>query len=256
MAPVVLRSGEQRAGVLVCIHPASGSVEPYRALAGALAWPGQVLGIAAPPPEERGYVLAELAEHYVAELDPQLPAQLAGWALGGVIAAEMSHIIAARRGRVQLVAIIDARAPQPEMRARPTDRAAMVRAFLQHVALTRELVPIAAPESTTPGALRDALRGLGADDGQDEAAVEQRFLVFASLVRALFHHTPRPVPIPIDLFEASESHPAHPKPPTLGWERVAPTVAHHTISGHHYSVLAPRHILAVAAAIDRRLENV
>jgi len=245
----VLRPGGDPLAPVVCIHPVTGRVDAYRALADALAWPGPVLAIAAPPPSDGELAILDLATRYATLVDITVPLHVVGWGLGGVIAAELAAEVAARGGTVGFVGIIDARAPTQEMRARPTDRATLVKAFLQHVALARELAPVA-PTGTDTAAVLDALRRCGADDGLDADDVEARLQTFMALVRAFYRHTPRRSPVAIDLFESTESHPSHPRPPTLGWDGLAPAVAHHPVAGDHFTVLAPRHAPALARAID------
>jgi thioesterase domain-containing protein len=245
----VLRPGQEQIAPVVCIHPVTGRVDAYRALADALAWPGPVLAISAPPPSDGDLAITELATRYATLLDITVPLHVIGWGLGGVIAAELAAEATARGGTVRFVGIVDGRAPTQEMRARPTDRATLAKAFLQHVALARGLAPVAPVTSDATGVF-DALRRLGADDGLDTDAVEVRLQTFMALVRAFYRHTPRRVPVAIDLFESTESHPSHPRPPTLGWDELAPAVAHHPVAGDHFTVLAPRHAPALAGAID------
>jgi len=227
-----LRAGRSDIEPIVCVHPVTGAITPYRALAAALAWDGPVVAIAAPA--GGGEVeLADLAARYLGLLDPAVPLRVLGWGLGGVIAAEM----AAGAPSVRFVGLIDSRAPTPDMRARPTDRATLARAFVQHTVLARELA-LVTPTGPDAAAVLAALREAGADDGADETAIEERLQTFAALVRAFYRHTPRPVPIAIDLYESTESHPSHPKPPTLGWDGLAPAVVHHPVPGNHFTVLA------------------
>jgi len=243
-----LRPGRGDVAPIVCVHPVTGAVTAYRALALALAWPGPVLAFSAPPGGGE-LELADLAARYVGQLDAAAPLRVLGWGLGGVVAAEMAAVAAARRGTVRFVGLVDSRAPTPDMRARPTDRETLVKAFVQHTVLVRELAPVA-PAASDAAAVLAALREAGADDGADAAAVEERVQTFIALVRAFYHHAPRPVPIEIDLFESTESHPSHPKPPTLGWDGLAPTVARHPAAGNHFTMLAPSHAAALARALD------
>ena len=71
-----------------------------------------------------------------------------------------------------------------------------------------------------------------------------------ALIRAFFHHEPQPVPVPLHLFEAADAHPGHPRPPTLGWEALAPQLVRHSIAGTHFDLLAPPRIDALARTID------
>jgi len=248
MPILTLRDGDARQGSLVCVHPITGNAEVYAGLAHALAWPGPVLGFTAP--EEAGYTLAELARRYRDELDLAAPQRLLGWALGGVVAAELARAIVEAGGSVRFLGLLDSRAPQPEMRRRPMEREAFAKAFIHNAAMTREKTPPALA-GTDAAHLAAALRELG-DDASD-AQAERRFSIFMALGRAFYQHEQQPVSVPVHLFEAIDAHPSHPKPPTLGWEPLAPEVVHHPIAGTHFTLLAPAHVPALAQAIDRAL---
>lgn len=251
MPVATLRAGEARIAPVVCIHPISGLAEAYQPLADALDWPGPILGISAPTPGDAGFRVTDLAAGYCDLLDPGRPAVLLGWSIGGVIAADMVHQLAARGHTAGFLGILDSRAPPREMQQRPTDRDSLARPFLLQVALGRDRPPLAAPPpSSQPADLLAALHALGAaDEFPDETTVERRFQRYLALVRALFQHVPRPVAIPIHLFEAADAHPAHPRPPTLGWEPLAPRVERHTVPGTHFSLLAPHRAAALAGIV-------
>lgn len=256
MPMVLLRAGDDRSAPLVCVHPVTGRGDVYRALADVMDWPGPVFGIDAPAPppplpDDQGYRLDELASRYVDELDLRMPPLLLGWSLGGVIAAEMSRVIAERGSTVRFLGVIDSRAPQPEMRQRPADRDTLSRAFLQNAALSRELEPPAPLASSRVSDLQTALLALG-DIANDEE-VERRLQIFMGLVRGLYRHVAQPVPVTLHLFESAEAHPSHPRPPTLGWEALAPRLERRVVAGTHFSLLAPQRIAALAATIGKEI---
>ena len=254
----LLRGGDDRVAPLVCVHPVSGSVDAYRPLAGALAWAGPILGaLPGEPAGDTAYRLDELARAYRSELDLARPALLVGWSLGGVIAAELAHQIVAAGGTVAFLGIIDARAPVPEMRARPTDRDTLARFFVRQWALEREHEPPPPPAASDAATLLATLRAAGlADELADEADLEHRLVRYLALTRAFFlHHVQQPIPVPVQLFDAQEAHPSHPKPHTLGWEDHAPRVDKHPVPGTHFTALRPRHVPALARAIDRCLAS-
>jgi phthiocerol/phenolphthiocerol synthesis type-I polyketide synthase A len=256
---MILRSGDDHVAPLYCVHAVSGGVDEYRPLAAALAWPGPIHGITAadPPADKRSphERLGEIAAAYVDAL-PRGPVLLLGWSFGGVVAQEMSRRLALRGDEVRFLAILDSRAPIPEMQQRPTDYDTLARGFLNHRALTRDLTPVEPPASTAPSEILTALRTLGAaDDFSDEAALERRLRMFMDLIRALFHHDPRPTPVPIHLFESSEEHPSHPKPATLGWEPFTTHVERIFIQGTHFNLLAPRFTESLARTITAYLPS-
>jgi thioesterase domain-containing protein len=167
-----------------------------------------------------------------------------------VIAAEMSRTIVARGGDVQFLGLLDSRAPIPQMRERPIDRASLARTFLQYMTLTRERALAAPPAGHEARELLEALRAAGIDAIGDESELERRFAMYMAVLRLFFHHEQHPVPVPIHLFEAAEAHPSHPKPPSLGWDDLAPRLERFTIAGTHFSLMSPSRVPALAAALD------
>ena len=71
------------------------------------------------------------------------------------------------------------------------------------------------------------------------------------------YSAPTPIPYPISmklhLFESADAHPSHPKPPTLGWDDLAPSIERHEVAGTHFTLLAPRRIESLARTISRCL---
>ena len=250
----VLRTGDEQVAPLVCIHSVSGRADDYQLLAAALDWPGPVLGISAPDPVPAD--LIDLASRYGDELDLRMPVLLLGWSLGGSIAAELSRTIVTRGGEVRFLGLLDSRASQPEMRKRPTDRDALARFYLQHAALIRERTPVDPPATTASSELLAALRTIGVDDLGSEAELERRLTTFMGLIRAFYHHEQRPVPVTIQLFESADAHPSHPRPPTLGWDDLAPRIERHQVAGTHFTLMAPRHVEALAKTIGRCLPRI
>lgn len=249
-----LRAGGRGVAPLFCVHPVTGRASDYAALAAALAWPGPIEGISAPDAPPDGWRLDELARRYCDELEPGAPALLLGWSIGGVIAAEMSRVVLERGGEVAFLGVIDGRAPQPEMRTRRTDREALARMFLNHAALTRELDPPAPPPDVDALSLLGALRAIdAATDIFDERELERRLAIFFGLVRALFAHDMQQIATVLHLFESSEAHPSHPKPATLGWEDVVPTVVCDRVPGTHFTLMSASRIPQLAELINRRL---
>lgn len=254
MPVTMLRAGDDRGGTLVCVHSVDGNANTYQALADALDWSGSVIGIDVPEPSVDGYQVSELAVRYTDELNLRVPISLLGWSLGGVIAAETSRVIVARGGEVAFLGLLDSRAPQPEMRTRPTDRDSLARLFLHATALRRERTPVAPPSSLDASHLLASLRELGADDDlADEAELERRLAIFIGLIRALFRHEQLPVPIQLHLFESADAHPSHPKPPTLGWDDLAPSIEREVVAGTHFTLMAASRIEALARTISRCL---
>jgi thioesterase domain-containing protein len=257
------RAEELRAGpgpALWLIHSSTGDVECYRPLAAALGGVHRVVGIAPrglragdePPLDD----LVDLARRYaalIADAEPGVPHRVAGWALGGVVAAEVAEQLLDAGHRVDFLAVLDGRVPVPEMRARPLDRATIALAFAHHVARSagRELATAAV--EPTGAAVLDALRALDVAPAAWTAEdVDRRIAVMQANARALFHHAQRRLRVPLHLYESAAEHPAHPRPRTLGWEAHA-EVIRETVPGHHFDLLAGHHIGPLAARLTTAL---
>lgn len=254
MPLAILRAGDDRIAPLVCVHLITGRVDAYRLLANALDWPGPVLGLSAPE-LSADESLTDLAGIHTDELNLRVPIALLGWQLGGVVAAELSRSIVARGGEVSFLGILDSRAPHPDMRRRPIDRDSMARAFVSHARMTREFEP-AAPPSTDAVLLLAALREIGAADEMgihDVVELERSLRVFMNLGRCFYQHDQQPVPVKIHLFESAHAHPSHPKPATLGWDNLAPSIERQVVDGTHFTLMAQRRIATLAQTISRSM---
>ena len=257
------RAIELRAGpipALWLIHSSTGDVACYQPLAAALGGAHRVAAIAPrgldagdPPPIDD---LAQLARRYAALIaaeQPVGPYRVAGWAMGGVVAAEVAEQLADAGRPVDFVAVLDARAPVPEMRGRPVDLATVALAFANHVARAAGRELASAPAAPTGAAVLAALQAAGVAPASWTADhVERRIAVMQANARALFQHTQRPLRTPLHLFESTAEHPAHPKPPTLGWEAHA-EVIREFVPGHHFDLLAAHHVATLAAKLTAAL---
>lgn len=259
----MLRADELRAGpapALWLIHSSTGDVACYRPLVASLGGAHRVVGISPrgldaddePPLDDLG----ELARHYAALIvreQPAGPYRVAGWAMGGVVAAEVAEQLLDGGHRVDFLAVLDGRAPLPEMRARPLDRATVALAFANHVARSAGRELGAAAVEPTGAAVLAALEAAGVAPAAWTAAdVERRISVMQANARAVFHHTQRRLRTPLHLYESQAEHPAHPKPPTLGWEAHA-EVIRELVPGNHFDLVAAHHIGTLAARLTAAL---
>ncbi len=239
---------------LVLVHSINGDASVYTPLARELQWPGAVIALEAtsPPESLRGLAI----DHIKALRDAGLRAPwcLGGWAAGGVIAAEMAAQLADAGEVVRAVAVLDSRVPVPEMRNRPTDDVMLAGHFVDQITRTRGTPVLRRPQHAEPAELLAVLGEVDAvPPGWDVQETSRRFAIFAALVRGFFRHEPRRVAAPVALFEAQESHPQHPKPPTLGWEPYADQLIRTPIPGSHFTLLLEQHAPQLAAILDEVL---
>ncbi|HEU5349834.1 MAG TPA: condensation domain-containing protein, partial [Ktedonobacterales bacterium] len=102
-----------------CVHPRSGEVFPYAALAHHIGpeWPVYALRARGlEPGEEPSGDIRAMAADYLAtvrQAQPRGPYFLGGWSFGGTVAFEMAQQLQARGERVSLLALLDVHAHLP-----------------------------------------------------------------------------------------------------------------------------------------------
>jgi amino acid adenylation domain-containing protein len=161
---VPLRPG--RGTPVVLVHPVGGHLLGYRDLAAAICPEHPVHGIQSPPAGDLPATLEALAAREaldIAELGE--PAHLVGWSLGGVLAAEIAHRLAATGAAPLSLTLLDSfvAAPSPA-RHDTTDEMQAATACTGHLAL-------------------------GEGDGPDQSDG-----LDVALYRLLLRYTPRPLP--------------------------------------------------------------
>ncbi|CAN5687033.1 hypothetical protein BH11MYX1_BH11MYX1_01330 [soil metagenome] len=254
----LLREGDERLAPVVFVHPVSGHTRDYQPLADRLDWKGPILGIeaAALPPGDT-VVLGDLAERYRGELDPAHPAILLGWGVGGVIAAEVARLVTTAGGDVRFLGLLDSRAPVPEMKTRSLERDTVAKFYLFQRAVMRDQEPPPPPALLDAGALFRTLTAYRLlDPLEDPSSLEADLTTYRTLTRAFFQHDQRPVGVPIHLFESSEQHASHPKPPTLGWEPLTPRLERIFVAGTHFNLLSASRVDGLARTISTWLMTV
>jgi len=278
---VSLREGaEAREGAgmspLYLPHPGGGSVLSYRELARTLhpdrpiyAFEAQGLGGGEAPLT----TVEAMAERYVEELlaarpggASDCPWHLGGWSFGGYLAFEMGHRLRELGAPVGGIFLLDAHAEQLGETFFDDDTDLLVASFSDLLALDSAELRRLPREEQFPHAFRRALEaGVLARD-LDAVQAEACFAVMRANIRSYATYRPRPYPGPLYLFRAAEpwcptgqkdsGAPCPEAPADLGWEPLAGgglTVI--AVPGHHYSMLNPPHVTAVARALEQALER-
>ncbi|ASW55625.1 thioesterase domain-containing protein [Plantactinospora sp. KBS50] len=242
-----------RAGLpAFALHPVSGSVHEYAALARELDGTVALSGIEAAglrPGTTPCADLAALAARY-AELiraaDPG-PYRLVGWSMGGVLAYETALRLVAGGGQVALIVLVDA--PYLTVPRYADSAAGLAALFVADALRGVGLEPDAAADLPVAAQL-DRLAARLAPEPDDRAMLAaelgRRHEVFAAHTTALAGYRPGTgLDAPAVLVRAGGSLDSIPN-----WSRMLrPGARTLTVTGGHYDCLRPPAVGAVAAAI-------
>jgi len=138
---VPLRS-DGEASPLFCIHGLGGHVATFLPLARALAVPRPVYGLQGlgldPGQQPHDYIeaMAECYMHEIREVQPDGPYLLCGWSMGGLIALETAHQLAAVGGETALVAMLDSHLSTTDYEALDLTDESVLRWIAPHVGLS------------------------------------------------------------------------------------------------------------------------
>ena len=251
---------------LFLVHPVSGTVHAYAALAAHLAGTHTVYGIEAGGLQAGGLQaggsgwvphasVEDMALAYlpaIRRVQPHGPYRLGGWSMGGLVAFEIAHRLEAAGEQVALLTLLDTAfpgAPHP-----PISDGGLATLYAADAAAGLGLA-FAPPPGFSSWPVADQLHwmadhlGLAAPghDGQPEMA--RRFAVFKANVAAVGGYRPVAVRVPTLVISAVGS-PDH----TAAW---AATVSGECtvvqVPGDHYTLLEPPAVQQVAAALRRRI---
>jgi amino acid adenylation domain-containing protein len=247
---------------LFLVHAAGGNVASYAALARHLGarqplYALQSRGLEGDEPAAGG--VEEMAADYLAQLravQESGPYRLGGWSMGGLVAFEMARLLTAAGEAVELLALVDSRAPRNDTPAGPPDAATLLAGFLLHLGLAPERVSPLVEESVSlpPGeGLRrawEAARGaerVPGDLGLDR--FERLWSVFRANAAAALAYRPRPSACDLLLIVAEDraaslaAEAARWRALTRGAVRTA------TVAGDHFGIVREPHVRELAALL-------
>ncbi|OEJ69007.1 hypothetical protein BEN30_04620 [Magnetovibrio blakemorei] len=249
---VPLRLPDKRADgrhPLFLIHPVSGSVTCYQALADRLNPKRPVYGVRAAEVEKRSdsndYGISAMAQDYVAaiqEIQAQGPYLLAGWSFGGVVAFEMACQLRNKGEKVAFLGLLDSYPPEmvrqmeESLRRKkefPGETAYWVQAFAQDLLGIENFMP---KRSGSPlKSLLERAETVQLLPGVNAAQFQNLFELFCHNREALVRHTLTSCDFPLTLIHASAE-----RGDDLGqeWRRIAgENITVSAVSGDHYSFL-------------------
>ena len=133
-----------------CVHPVSGNVLCYRALARRLGAQQPFYALQArglddgQEPQTQVEAMAGDYLEAVRTVQSHGPYLLGGWSIGGLIALEMARQLQAQGEEVRLLALFDTKAPNAEEESEVIDDASLLASFALHLGLSPEQLQDAA----------------------------------------------------------------------------------------------------------------
>ena len=259
-------AGDERP--LFLVHAAGGNVASYAALARHLG-PAQPLyglqfrGIESDDPSPAG--IEEMAADYLAQLravQESGPYRLGGWSMGGLVAFEMARILAAAAEEVELLVLVDTRAPSDDAPAADPDSPRLLAGFLLHLGFDPDRTALFAREvaALAPGErLRRAWEAARADDVVPDLGLpgfERLWNVFRANVAAASVYRPGSSACDI-LLVSAEDRPALAAPEVERWQDLtAGTVRAETLPGDHFGLVREPYVRALADLLADALTSV
>jgi thioesterase domain-containing protein len=247
---------------LFCVHAVSGSAYAYTGLLRQLDPQQPVYGFEAPGFDDgRTPVrsLPELSAEYMSLLQaalPDGPYQLLGWSMGGVLAFDMAQHLLAAGGDVTMLVLIDSAVPTKG--PLPTEKA-MLRKFL-HDLMSAARIPqdgvdelfALFPDTTDPAAVFAAVETGGTLPAEiDTDFLASRYVVFRAHIESLFNYEiTGTYDGNLTVIKAAESDQEY-----MNWEAVAAKTDNHVLPGDHHSIWFGDSQLAMAAVVQRALDN-
>jgi acyl transferase domain-containing protein/thioesterase domain-containing protein/SAM-dependent methyltransferase len=274
---------------LFFVHPAAGVVFPYVELARLLGDDQPFYGVQAVGLDglsEPDQHIEDMARRYVEALravQPKGPYHLGGFSFGCLVAFEMAQQLARAGEEIALLALVDE--PAPVMGHRPSS---LVMGKLLATGIARSIWPYLhdyfylrsgpepAPREAPPGASWRSLLREGPFLQQflatatmanfvpresrlvalRQPAMVPMFELFLVHLRETMAYVPKAYPYRVTLFRATRLGGRFAKDPTMGWGLLAAGgVAVHDLPGEHLTVLRRPHVLALAEALRRCLDE-
>ncbi|WP_232463551.1 non-ribosomal peptide synthetase [Tumebacillus avium] len=245
---------------LFLIHPVGGSAFAYFDLARALGAEQPVYGLQARGLDDLGAPLAtmeEMAAEYIAAIrtvQQTGPYRLGGWSIGGAIAYETARQLRALGEAVELLALIDTRAPLAAYQ-REMDSRDLLLAFARDLAgqhgLDLERLPQIdlSPSEESLSALLDLAHQHQVLSSDLELQDLKRLLsVFSSNYLAFNRYVPERSAEHLLLIQADNAESGE-----YGWSELADEVEIHRIGGNHFTMLQAPHVQELGRILQRKL---
>jgi amino acid adenylation domain-containing protein len=273
-SPIVALQATGRRRPFFCVHPGGGTVLTYVALSRHLGTDRPFYGLQAQELEEGtvpdSQTVETMAAGYVAavrEVQPAGPYLLGGWSLGGVVAYEMARQLREAGEEIELLALIDAHAPQPRKSLAEDGDIPLLSTFARNLGLPVDQLPLT---------LED-VRGMSADQRMALLVAEGRrfhilppdvgierlshlFRAFAAHVQAMERYRPGSFDGRLTLYRAAgedgngSGQGNGNGQDALGWSQLALRgVDIREIQGTHFTVMREPAVAELAARLAEDL---
>jgi thioesterase domain-containing protein/acyl carrier protein len=246
---------------LFMVHQVGGHVYSFRDLARELGggrpfYALRSLGLE--DGEEPLGTIGEMAEHYLGLVrgeQPRGPYLLGGASMGGMVAFEMAHRLAAAGERVELLVLMDTpcgdQMPAREDNADPVWLVVRDRTGLELDSGALAGLPVAERFERALAAVEEA----GLAERLDVGEARRLARVIEANVEALYAYRPVPLDTRVLFFRAAERRTVDPPRPELPWIELGrggtETVV---VPGDHESMHRPPHVAEMAGHLRRRLD--
>jgi amino acid adenylation domain-containing protein len=244
-----------------CVHPVSGNVLCYRALARRLGarqpfYGLQARGLDDDDDEPQTQVEAMACDYLeaVRGVQPHGPYLLGGWSVGGLIAFEMARQLQAQGEEVRLLALLDTTAPNAQAGTKVIDDASLPASFALHLGLSPaqiQDVADALSEAQTEDYMSFMLERAKAANiiphDMSLAHLRQRYRVFKANIDAARSYRPANYPVSVALFRAEERDSDTQTDATLGWSRLGlEHIEVYDTPGSHLTIMQEPYVSVLA----------
>jgi amino acid adenylation domain-containing protein len=245
---------------LFLVHPASGNVMSYVALARRLGREQPVYGLQSKglDPERKPTTHVEdMASEYLQELtavQPDGPYHLGGWSMGGVIAFEMARQLTAAGKSLASVVLIDSVIQTGRLETNGWDDTSLLLALAQHHGLFLDDHMFEELRSLSLDEQLELFLEKGADYDQFPRDIgvphlRHLFELFKANVHAAESYRAATSEQKVILLQAADAPPDHAAETLRRWKKVADVVAAHPLSGDHYSIVTEPNVTYLAEQI-------
>jgi amino acid adenylation domain-containing protein len=246
-----------------CVHPGGGNVFCYLDLARTLGTDQPFYGLQHPglDGQQKPFTyIEEIADLYIKSLmaqQPEGPYLLGGWSMGGMVAFEMAQQLSAQGHQIELLALIDTQAVDPDNQPPEVDNAVLLIHFAKQLGLSLDKHAFSKlkPDVQLGYILRQAKAANLVTSDIELTQLGRHVEVYMRNVKAMRTYRPRVYSGRISLFTASQRSIFQDE--TLGWHKFTTGgVATHKVPGDHYTMLKEPHVQILSDRLRHCIDEI